>query len=477
MRKYIAGFRSNNKRNKIIATIYYVLTTLTFLIGSSRSLNDIALWLLLMSTPSLVVNLKDLFKSTHKKEHRKIFITTLMFYMIVFAIFSATVPKMDETKADSNLLTIQEEKVDESSHKKTNNKNKEKESIFEVKKEENGNNKNKSNTAVNNVEIHFINTGNSDSILIKDGNKAALIDGGENDDENRVVSYLRSQNVDELKYVIATHPDADHIGGLDAVVNEIKVDNVYVSNGDANTKTYADFITAMANKGLSASVPLLHSKFKLDKSEFEVLSVANQNDPNNNSIVLEYRNGKDKMLFMGDAGREIEKTLDVSDVDLIKIGHHGSSNSSDPSFISSINPKYAVITCGENNRYNHPDKETMDILKNNNIKVYRTDECGDIVFISTGNGLKTSSEEGDYKPGESDNANSSLFNNSTPSNNSAYSESSNDLSKDKDEIVYWTPNGKSYHTTKFCRALKRSKVIESGTIEESGKNDPYDFCN
>ena len=91
--------------------------------------------------------------------------------------------------------------------------------------------------------------------------------------------------------------------------------------------------------------------------------------------------------------------------------------------------------------------------------------------------MKTSSEEGDYKPGESDNANSSLFNNSTPSNNSAYSESSNDLSKDKDEIVYWTPNGKSYHTTKFCRALKRSKVIESGTIEESGKNDPYDFCN
>ena len=86
MRKYIAGFRSNNKRNKLIATIYYVLTTLTFLIGSSRSLNDIALWLLLMSTPSLVVNLKDLFKSTHKKEHRKIFITTLMFYMMLITL-------------------------------------------------------------------------------------------------------------------------------------------------------------------------------------------------------------------------------------------------------------------------------------------------------------------------------------------------------------------------------------------------------
>lgn len=475
MRKYIAGFRSNNKRNKIIATIYYVLTTLTFLIGSSRSLNDISLWILLMSTPSLVVNLKDLFKGSYKKEHRKIFISTLIFYMIVFAIYSATVPKIDETKADSNLLTSQEEKVDETSPKRTNNKNtstitsenKEKESIFEVKKEENSNNKKESNTAVNNVEIHFINTGNSDSILIKDGNKAALIDGGENDDEYRVVSYLRSQNVKQLKYVIATHPDADHIGGLDAVVDEIKVENVYVSNGDANTKTYADFITSMANKGLSPSVPLLHSKFKLDKSEFEVLSVANQNDPNNNSIVLEYRNGKDKMLFMGDAGREIENTLNVSNVDLIKIGHHGSSSSSDPSFIRGIDAKYAVITCGENNRYGHPHKETMDTLRNDNIKVYRTDECGDIIFISTGNGLKTSSEEGDYKPGES----------STPSNNSVYSESSNDLSKDKSGIVYWTPRGKSYHTTKSCRALKRSKVIESGTIEESGKSDPCDFCN
>ena len=113
MRKYIAGFRSNNNRNKIIATIYYGLTTLTFLIGSPRSLNDISLWILLMSTPSLVVNLKDLFKGSYKKEHRKIFISTLIFYMIVFAIYSATVPKIDETKADSNLLTSQEEKVDE----------------------------------------------------------------------------------------------------------------------------------------------------------------------------------------------------------------------------------------------------------------------------------------------------------------------------------------------------------------------------
>lgn len=465
MRKYIAGFRSNNKRNKIIATIYYILITLIYLLGSSKSLNDTSFWLLLMSTPSLVANFKDLFKQSDKKDHRKIFATTLIFYVIVFSIFNYTMPEIDETMADNNLLSTQEQKEKETSEKKTTTKNTSQGiSNKDTKQDVSTKSTSEDKTTANQVEIHFINTGNSDSILIKEGDKAVLIDGGENDDENRVLSYLRKENVQELKYVVATHPDADHIGGLDAVINEIKVDYVYVSNGDADTKTYADFVTSMANKGLSPRVPLLHSKFNLDKSEFEVLSVANENEPNNNSIVLEYTNGKDKILFMGDAGREIEETLDVSQVDLIKIGHHGSSSSSDPSFIKRINPKYAVITCGKNNRYNHPHKETMDTLKNDNIKVYRTDECGDIVFISTGNGLNTKAEEGDYKSGEDGSVNSMLSNNITSS-------------QDKNKIFYWTPSGKSYHTTKSCKALSRSRIINSGTLEESGKTDPCNFCN
>ena len=133
------------------------------------------------------------------------------------------------------------------------------------------------------AEIHFIDTGNSDAILIKKDGEYAMIDGGDNDDENLVVNYLKKQNVDKLKYLFATHPDADHIGGLDAVVDNIEIENVFVSNGDANTKTYRDFITAMANKGLNPSVPLLNSEFKLGDATFKVISVANTKDPNNNS--------------------------------------------------------------------------------------------------------------------------------------------------------------------------------------------------
>ncbi|RDY23800.1 MBL fold metallo-hydrolase [Romboutsia maritimum] len=256
------------------------------------------------------------------------------------------------------------------------------------------------------AELHFINTGNSDAILIKQGNKAALIDGGDNDDEGRVVSYLKDNGVSELEYVFATHPHADHIGGLDAVVNSIAVKNVYVSNGDADNKTYSDFINAMANKGLYPSVPLLNSEFELGTSTFKVLSVANEKDLNNNSIVLLYTNGKDKVLLMGDAEAEIESKINPGKVDLIKIGHHGSHSGSTLSFINKISPKYAVILVGENNKYGHPHIETMDTLKSNNIEVHRSDECGNIIFKSTGNGLAVNCKKGDYKPGK-DSADSS----------------------------------------------------------------------
>lgn len=313
-------------------------------------------------------------------------------------------------------------------------------------------------------EIHFIDTGNSDAILIKQGDKSALIDGGDNDDEGRVVEYLKKSGIKELEYVFATHPHADHIGGLDAVINSIPVKNVYVSNGDANTKTYRDFIEAIANKGIYPSVPLLNSEFDLGTSKFKVLSVANTDDPNNNSIVLEYINGNDKILLMGDAESEIESKINTEDVDLLKVGHHGSHSSTTKSFLDKVSPEYAVIMVGKDNKYGHPHKETMEKLKQENIEVHRSDECGNIVVISTGDGLKIDCAKGSYKSG-SDKG----YSNNNPGNIN-----NNNL---KEEKVYWTPNGKSYHTTNKCKTLSRSKNILSGTIKESGKLDPCDSCH
>jgi len=383
MKKYIAGFRSNNSKKKKKASIYYFLITLLFILGTSKDISDISLYLLLLMTPSLVCNFKVFIKKIKNKNKRKIFLRTLMCYLIILCVFITSTPILKETIAESQLLPETMSRISLSTNKKEIKSSKDKDSISNVYE----------------AQLHFINTGNSDAILIRQGGEAALIDGGDNDDEKTVVNYLKDIGVKKLKYVVATHPDADHIGGLDAVINSIPVETVYVSNGDANTKTYSDFINAMSSKNLYPSVPLLGAKFYLGTSNFKVLSAANLNDPNDNSIVLEYTNGNDKILLMGDAGTDIERIIDAKEVDLIKIGHHGSSTSSDMNFIKKINPKYAVITVGKNNRYGHPNKETMQTLKKENIEVHRNDECGNILFKSTGNGLVINCEKGSYNYG------------------------------------------------------------------------------
>ncbi|WP_434799642.1 ComEC/Rec2 family competence protein [Terrisporobacter vanillatitrophus] len=385
MKKYIAGFRSNNSKKKKKASIYYFLTTLLFLLGTSKDINDISLYLLLLMTPSLVCNFKAFIKKIKNKKKKEIFLRTLICYLITLCVFITSTPKLNVAIADSQLLSEAVNKISLSTNKKEKKSSEEKDE-----------------DVISNVyegQLHFINTGNSDAILIRQGGEAVLIDGGDNDDEETVVNYLKDIGVKELKYVIATHPDADHIGGLDAVINSIPVEAVYVSNGDANTKTYSDFITAMSNKNLYPSVPLLGTEFYLGTSKFKVLSAANLKDPNDNSIVLEYVNGNDKILLMGDVGTNIERIINVEEVDLIKIGHHGSNTSSGVNFIKKINPKYAVITVGKNNRYGHPNKETMQTLKKENVEVHRSDECGNILFKSTGNGLKINCEKGSYNYG------------------------------------------------------------------------------
>lgn len=310
--------------------------------------------------------------------------------------------------------------------------------------------------------IHFIDTGNSDAILIQGVDYAILIDGGDNDDETFLPQYIKEQGITSIDYVIATHPDADHIGGLDGVIREFEIGQVLVSNGDADTKTYRDFIQAMMDKGVMPSVPLRGSVYELGDASFEVLSVATASDPNNCSIVILYTHGEDRLLFMGDAGREIERELDVAEVDLIKIGHHGSKTSSDPDFIEQVVPKYAVITVGDNNKYGHPHKETMSTLEKLNIPVYRTDEGGTICFNSTGSGVETNA-----------------FPNSYASPQSAEISQTEDSSQIQvtgtvnDEVVYFTENGKKYHKIENCSNMK---VPIRGSLSDVGDREPCKKC-
>lgn len=347
------------------------------------------------------------------------------------------------------------------------------------------------------AEIHFIDTGNSDSILIKEGSKAMLIDGADNDDEKSLTDYIKSQGITELEYVIATHPHADHIGALDSVIENFPIKYLFVANGDAETQTYKDFIQAAMDKNLTPSVPLEDKKFMLEKSYFEVFNTNGGKDANEQSLVVLYTNGTDKLLLTGDAeqGTETEILPKMSKVDILKVGHHGSHSSTTDAFLDRVDPEYAIITVGSHNKYGHPHVETVDKLKKANIEVHRTDECRDIIFYSTGNGVHTECAPGSYNRGAtSSDASSSDTPSSMPTEEvskpakpagtstqatptQASGNAPSHLAGPSTKTVYWTPNGKSYHTTKDCSTLSRSKTILSGTLAESGKSDPCDQCH
>ncbi len=309
------------------------------------------------------------------------------------------------------------------------------------------------------VSLHFIDTGNSDAILIQQGDVAALIDGGDNDDETLVVDYLKAQGIEKLEYVIATHPDADHIGGLDAVMSQLEVGQVFVGNGKATTKTYTDFIEAIMDRGLSPSVPLLYSEFPLGEATLKVVSVANEKDPNNCSLVILYTYGENKVLFMGDADQSIEKSLDINqigDVDLIKVGHHGSKTSSNKEFISAINPEYAVITCGTGNKYGHPNKETLETLEELKIDVYRTDELGHIIFKLTDSKIILPTAD--------------KIEDSTVEENKS---EQNDAIVTVDTKIYFTNKGTKYHLDPHCSVMKNPI---QGTVEIVEDREPCKKC-
>lgn len=246
--------------------------------------------------------------------------------------------------------------------------------------------------------VHFINTGNSDAILILQDDKSVLIDAGDNDDEELVVNYLNNLEIKKIDYLINTHPDADHCGGLDAVINNFEIGAFFVGNGSSDSQTYTDVINATANKGINPSVPLEESKFELTSNSYiQFFNTAGGSDSNESSLVTLFVNGEDKFLLTGDAGTETENKIlsKMQDVDVLKIGHHGSKNSTTQSFLDKVKPEYAVILTGKNS-YGHPHSEVLSKLESANIEIHRSDECGDIIFKSTGEGVSTECDKGTY---------------------------------------------------------------------------------
>jgi competence protein ComEC len=241
------------------------------------------------------------------------------------------------------------------------------------------------------MKVTYIDVGQGDSILIQVNGKNLLIDAGPNESTDKLLSYLGKQDIKKLDYIIATHPHEDHIGGMTSVIKKYNIGKFYAPKKITNTKAFEDMVKSLKSKQLKINVASAGVHLDLGKNakcEMIAPNEMNYENLNNYSAVLKITYGKVKFLFTGDAEKLSEdeilsKNYDIS-CDLLKIGHHGSSSSSSKSFLDKASPKIAVISCGKNNDYGHPNHKTVDALEKKKMQIYRTDVDGSIVLISDG---------------------------------------------------------------------------------------------
>ena len=242
------------------------------------------------------------------------------------------------------------------------------------------------------MEVHFLDVGQGDSTLIVCGEHAMLIDAGDDSKGTQIQNYLQKQKIEKLDYLVLTHPDADHIGGAPVIISKFEIDKVFVSNYEKDNKTYQKLIQALDNKRLKYTTPKVGAQYSLGTATITILAPGKEYDnPNDASIALLIQNGDHKFLFTGDAGEEAEQDILDSGMtvlaDVYQVGHHGSKTSTSEDFLEAVNPTYAVISCAEGNEYGHPHAQTLNTLRANGVKVYRTDEAGTIIASSDGKKL------------------------------------------------------------------------------------------
>ena len=239
-------------------------------------------------------------------------------------------------------------------------------------------------------EIQFIDVGEAESILINNNNKYVLIDAGNNKDGKKLVNYLKEQKVDKFEYVITTHAHEDHIGGMDYIINNFKINHFYIPDINIDNKTYQEVIEALDKKNIKKETPIIDSEFRIENTLFKILSVNdNEEDLNYSCIIIKVIYYNTSFLLMSDATGDLERTLINKEIksDVLKVSHHGSKYSTISSFLNKVKPKYAVIQVGKNNDYDLPKQIVLDKLKKVGATIYRTDIDGTIIMNSDGNNI------------------------------------------------------------------------------------------
>ena len=259
------------------------------------------------------------------------------------------------------------------------------------------------------ARIDVIDVGQGSAMLIRSGGEAMLVDGGGSAYSSRTVAYLKERGVTHLKYIVATHYDADHLYGAVGALEAFGADTVLLPDYEEESYVYQVFRQHLASRNAATVYPQPGDSFDLGYCRFTVLAPCGSDyeKENDRSIALRFTDGVHSLLVTGDAEAQSEAEMVQNNKgerrlrsDVYVAGHHGSASSSTAAFLKAVKPSFAVISCGAGNDYGHPHGSVLNRLKNLFIGLYRTDKQGDIVVYFTDGGILWEQEPcNDYTPG------------------------------------------------------------------------------
>lgn len=316
------------------------------------------------------------------------------------------------------------------------------------------------------LKVTFLDVGQGDSTFIELPNdQCMLIDAAEPEYSEEILSYIQEEGYDRIDYLVATHPHSDHIGGMSEIVEDLDIGAVYMPKVQANTQVFEKLLLAIKEKGLKICAAKAGTRI-LEEGALDIRIVApagdDYSDLNDYSAVVRLTYGKDAFLFMGDAEKQSEDDITQEiQADVLKVGHHGSEYSSGEVFLQEVDPDYAVISCGKDNKYGHPDQETLQKLKKLHAEIFRTDRQGTIVMTSSGNGISV----------EGQSQQQSSIQDQTEKKKKAAA--AKDTADQKEKTVYVTKTGSKYHT-EDCYMLKSSS---RSLTEEEAEAEGYEPCS
>lgn len=373
-----------------------IWTTLLFLIG------------LIGLIVGLISPGKAILWGNPKQKTRK---RVLFVYGIVFlvGIFASTEIADDGSEPEKQVAESQHESTEvDADHRDTDHEDLSRDEEDEKEDHDEGNknngerdndtnkkdsNKEEMEHQLGNMQVHFMDVGQADAALLQYSEEGTayniLIDSGDWTG-NEAVDYLNAEDVHSLDLMVGSHPHSDHIGQMDKVMEEVEIEEVWMSGDETDSQVYERVIDSIDDEGAAYNEPRAGESYDVGPLEIDVVSPDQlHGDLNDDSIVMRVTYGDVSFMFTGDAEENAEQTMvnqqDNLDADILKVGHHGSNTSSTEAFIDSVDPDVAIMSVGEDNTYGHPDEEVVSRFDAKNIDTYATKDNGNIIVKTDGN--------------------------------------------------------------------------------------------